>query len=109
YARPESLLELDFERPAYVLVDRLKTGPDMRQRLIDSLEVAFHENQGEAAVQEADAAPGEGLHRFSERFECRDCGLRYEEPEPRLFSFNNPFGACTRCQGFGNTIDLDLN
>ena len=39
----------------------------------------------------------------------QDCNLRYEEPEPRLFSFNNPFGACPRCQGFGNTIDFDLD
>src|SRR5436190_1348744 len=46
--------------------------------------------------------------RFSQRFECKKCLLRYEEPEPRLFSFNNPFGACPRCQGFGNTIDFDL-
>ena len=47
--------------------------------------------------------------RFSQRFECKLCNIRYEEPEPRLFSFNNPFGACARCQGFGNTIDFDLN
>jgi excinuclease ABC subunit A len=47
--------------------------------------------------------------RFSQRFECKHCHLRYEEPEPRLFSFNNPYGACPRCQGFGNTIDFDLD
>ena len=47
--------------------------------------------------------------RFSQRFECKNCNLRYEEPEPRLFSFNNPYGACPRCQGFGNTIDFDLD
>ena len=47
--------------------------------------------------------------RFSQRFECKSCNLRYEEPEPRLFSFNNPYGACPRCQGFGNTIDFDLD
>ena len=47
--------------------------------------------------------------RFSQRFECKACNLRYEEPEPRLFSFNNPFGACPRCQGFGNTIDFDMD
>src|SRR6185437_380198 len=46
---------------------------------------------------------------FSERFECRKCGLTYQEPEPRVFSFNNPQGACPRCQGFGNTIDFDLD
>ena len=46
---------------------------------------------------------------FNERFECKNDGTLYQEPEPRLFSFNNPYGACPRCQGFGNTIDFDLN
>ena len=48
-------------------------------------------------------------HRFSERFDCRACGIAYEIPQPRLFSFNNPFGACPTCHGFGNTIELDMN
>ena len=47
--------------------------------------------------------------RFSERFECKYDGTVYAQPEPRLFSFNNPFGACPTCQGFGNTIGLDLD
>ncbi len=47
--------------------------------------------------------------RFSQAFECKTCHRIYREPEPRLFSFNNPYGACQRCQGFGNTIDFDLN
>ena len=47
--------------------------------------------------------------RFSQRFECKNDGTRYDEPEPRLFSFNNPYGACPKCQGFGNTIDFDLD
>ena len=46
---------------------------------------------------------------FNERFECKKCGATYQEPEPRLFSFNNPYGACPRCQGFGNTVDFDLD
>ena len=46
---------------------------------------------------------------FRLRFECKNCTRVYREPEPRLFSFNNPFGACPRCQGFGNTIDFDLD
>jgi excinuclease ABC subunit A len=45
---------------------------------------------------------------FSERFECRPCGIEYETPQPRLFSFNNPFGACPTCHGFGNIIELDM-
>jgi excinuclease ABC subunit A len=104
YSQPESLLDVDFKKPAYVLVDRLKTAPDMRQRLIDSVEICFRESGGEVRLE----IPGGQSHRFSEAFECKTCNLRYEAPEPRLFSFNNPFGACSRCQGFGNTIDLDL-
>jgi len=45
---------------------------------------------------------------FSEKFECRTCGIAYETPQPRLFSFNNPFGACATCNGFGNIIELDM-
>jgi len=48
-------------------------------------------------------------HVFSERFECRRCNLTYEDPQPRLFSFNNPFGACQTCHGFGNIIELDMD
>ncbi|HTG72154.1 MAG TPA: excinuclease ABC subunit A, partial [Terriglobia bacterium] len=105
YSQPESLLDVDFDKPAFVLVDRLKTSPDMRQRLIDSVEICFRESAGEVLLE----IPGGQRHRFSEGFECKACNIRYEDPEPRLFSFNNPFGACSRCQGFGNTIDLDLN
>ena len=49
------------------------------------------------------------IHLFSERFECRQCGIPYEDPQPRLFSFNNPFGACPTCHGFGNIIELDMD
>ena len=80
----------------------------MRQRLIDSVEICFRENNGEV-VLEALESPVKPPHRFSEAFECKTCGIRYEDPEPRLFSFNSPFGACPRCQGFGNTIDLDMD
>jgi excinuclease ABC subunit A len=115
YSRPESLLDVDFSNTAYVLVDRLKTAPDVRQRLIDSIEICFRENNGEVILQVVDwpadngSAPHEKQFRFSESFECKKCGIRYEDPEPKLFSFNSPFGACPRCQGFGNTIDLDLD
>ena len=105
YSQPESLLDVDFRKPTFVLVDRLKIAPDMRQRLIDSVEICFRESAGEVFLE----IPGGQRHRFSEAFECKTCNIRYETPEPRLFSFNNPFGACSRCQGFGNTIDLDLN
>ena len=66
--------------------------------------------QGEAILEfVADTAGPAERMSFNERFECKNDGMIYQEPEPRLFSFNNPFGACPRCQGFGNTIDFDLN
>jgi excinuclease ABC subunit A len=55
------------------------------------------------------AEPLPVVHLFSERFECRACGIPYEDPQPRLFSFNNPFGACPTCHGFGNIIELDMD
>ena len=56
-----------------------------------------------------DEAAERKRHRFSGAYECKSCHRPGKEPEPRLFSFNNPFGACPRCQGFGNTMDFDLN
>jgi excinuclease ABC subunit A len=94
-----------------VVVDRLAVNPESRSRLVDSIEICYREGGGEAILEfVADAAgsPAERLN-FNERFECKNDGTLYQEPEPRLFSFNNPYGACPRCQGFGNTIDFDLN
>ncbi len=92
-----------------VIVDRIKTSPDVRARLIDSIETSFHEGEGSAFAVEVDESGAEvRTHRFSERFECRNCGIVYEIPQPRLFSFNNPFGACPTCHGFGNVIELDM-
>jgi excinuclease ABC subunit A len=74
---------------------------------VDSFETCFIEGHGQAVVETAEAEPR--ALRFSERFECKYDGTVYAQPEPRLFSFNNPFGACPTCQGFGNTIGLDLD
>jgi excinuclease ABC subunit A len=91
-----------------VVVDRVRVTPDLRARLTDSMETAFREGDGSAFAIEVDAAGAPiATRRFSERFECRVCGIPYEIPQPRLFSFNNPFGACPVCHGFGNVIELD--
>jgi len=111
FSSPETLLDVDFSKPVYVLVDRLAVNPESRARLVDSIEICYREGQGEAILEFiADGAgnPAERL-TFNERFECKNDGTLHQEPEPRLFSFNNPYGACSRCQGFGNTIDFDLN
>ncbi len=86
-----------------VVVDRTVVRHDARQRIVDSLEAAFMEGHG---LAEAQPAGGPRL-RFSDRFECARCARAYEEPEPRLFSFNNPKGACATCHGFGNLIEID--
>lgn len=94
----------------YVLVDRLSIEADNRQRLVDSIEICYREAHGEASVfiVNRDRQIEQKL-LFSERFECKKCSIVYPRPEPRLFSFNNPFGACPTCQGFGNIIDLDID
>ena len=109
FSTPESLLDLNFAEPILVLIDRISVSPEARLRIVDAVEQGYRE-AGEVLFETAphDDEPAERL-RFSQRFECKRCNIRYEEPEPRLFSFNNPFGACPRCQGFGNTIDFDLN
>jgi excinuclease ABC subunit A len=105
-ATPDSYTDTDFDN-TFVLVDRLVARPDVRARLVDSLEVCYQEGHGQAMIETADESRTR-MH-FSEGFECKRCGLKYAAPEPRLFSFNNPFGACPTCQGFGNTIGLDLD
>ena len=109
FSTPESLLDINFAEPVFLLVDRLSVSSDARARIVDAVEISYRE-AGEVIFETAprDDQPSKQV-RFSHRFECKHCNLRYEEPEPRLFSFNNPYGACPRCQGFGNTIDFDLD
>ena len=110
-----------------VVVDRVRIEGDLRSRLTDSIETSYREGGGAAFALMVDRDPGSGIRDpknleppvarspkpearivFSERFECRPCGIAYETPQPRLFSFNNPFGACPTCHGFGNIIELDM-
>ncbi len=126
FSTPESLLEINFSEPVFVLVDRLAVSAESRSRIVDAIETAYREagevifeipeRESEITATATPTPAGKNSRsaqartlRFAQRFECKECNLRYEEPEPRLFSFNNPYGACPRCQGFGNTIDFDLN
>jgi excinuclease ABC subunit A len=90
-----------------VVVDRIRIEGDLRSRLTDSVETSYREGGGAAFAVVLDGDPKR--LEFSERFECRPCGIAYETPQPRLFSFNNPFGACPTCHGFGNIIELDMS
>ncbi|MBI2620083.1 MAG: excinuclease ABC subunit UvrA [Ignavibacteriales bacterium] len=96
------------KKEVLVLADRLvlKREEETETRLADSVETAFAEGDGYALIQIQDR--GETLH-FTRHFECPEDKIRYEEPDPRLFSFNNPVGACPKCQGFGRSVGIDMN
>jgi excinuclease ABC subunit A len=111
FSTPESLLEINFALPVFALVDRIVVSVDNRPRIVDAAEIGYRESGEilfEIVPRDTETIERERL-RFSAAFECKTCHRVYREPEPRLFSFNNPFGACPRCQGFGNTIDFDLD
>ena len=88
-----------------VVIDRFKISKDeLRTRLADAIEVTFKEGENRLILINADSGEQTEFNKF---YEC--CGIRYEEPEPRFFSFNNPFGACPVCQGFSKTIGIDMD
>jgi excinuclease ABC subunit A len=99
-----------------VLVDRLVIRKNDKEsegrlastlsRLADSIETAFVEGDGYAHVELLDSKQ---LLRFSQHYECPNDGIRYEDPDPRMFSFNNPVGACPKCQGFGRSMGIDMD
>ncbi|MCG8450683.1 MAG: excinuclease ABC subunit UvrA [Pirellulales bacterium] len=113
-----------------VVLDRLKVSSDTRTRQRDSLENSLEAGRGSCVVwiarPSADAGPSpspslpgkrgiidiDGNHwqrrRFSQFFRCEACAIDYPTPEPPLLNFNNPLGACTECEGFGNVIDIDM-
>jgi excinuclease ABC subunit A len=87
-----------------VVVDRLKVRPDAKQRLAESFETALRHADGRAVVIEQDSGRE---HLFSARFACPACDYSLAELEPRLFSFNNPMGACPKCDGLGTITFFD--
>jgi len=111
----------------YAVVDRLSAGSASDSRLRDSLETAFTKGRGRCYAFVEDSEPqtlnpepsprplslidGRPWRRlgFSTQLACEDCGIEYPQPEPRLFSFNSPLGACPECEGFGNIIGIDMD
>ncbi len=87
-----------------VVVDRLKVRQEMKQRLAESFETALRHSGGRALAVEIDSGQE---HLFSARFACPVCNYSLPELEPRLFSFNNPMGACPRCDGLGSITFFD--
>lgn len=88
-----------------VIIERFKIEKGkIREKLSDSIEVTFKEGENRLVIINAETGEEKEFNKY---YEC--CGIRYEEPEPRFFSFNNPFGACPVCQGFSKTIGIDMN
>ncbi len=87
-----------------VVIDRLRVRPEMKQRLAESFETALRHAEGRAVAVEADTGKE---HLFSSRFACPACSYALAELEPRLFSFNNPMGACPACDGLGTVEFFD--
>ena len=96
-------LEKNKKHTIEVVIDRLVVREGMESRLADSLETALKLGEGVAYVQIVD---GE-LLMFSENFACVDCGISLPEITPRMFSFNNPYGACPVCMGLGSHMEFD--
>lgn len=87
-----------------VIVDRLVRGSDSPERRLDSIETAFAKGQGRCRIlTDSDALT------FYQGWRCGRCGLDYPEPDPRLFRYNSPLGACPTCEGFGRVVDLDMD
>jgi excinuclease ABC subunit A len=86
-----------------VVIDRLSLNPTVKDRLTESVELALKIGSGLLAV----VINSENEQIFSEKLACTDCGISYEELEPRMFSFNSPYGACPTCDGLGTLMEID--
>ena len=101
----ENASSVKSKKNLYVVIDRFKIKKGaVREKLAESIETTFKEGERKLAIINAD---NNEIQLFTQNYEC--CGIRYEEPEPRFFSFNNPFGACPVCQGFGKTMGYDMD
>jgi excinuclease ABC subunit A len=92
-----------------IIIDRIKLKEDLRQRIASSIEIALKESKGIVAVAIIKDGHISSEIIYSEQYACIDCGTNFSELEPRLFSFNSPFGACTKCSGLGEKIEIDEN
>ncbi len=99
-------LEKQKKHSIEIIVDRIKLSEDSRKRLAESVETALQIAE-DAAVVVRDSGQGETEEFFSRRGACPECGISLPELEPRLFSFNNPHGACPSCTGLGMNLEFD--
>jgi len=99
----EIVLEKNIKHTIEIVVDRLVVRPDITKRLTDSIETVLNLSGGLLVV---DVIGGQEM-MFSQNFACTDCGISIEELTPRMFSFNNPYGACPKCDGLGTLMKID--
>jgi len=92
-----------------VVIDRLTAKAESKSRLTDSIETALRLAQGIVILDFVDAKGADKERVYSEHLACHDCGLSFEELEPRSFSFNSPFGACQDCSGIGTKLEVDID
>ena len=96
-----------------IVVDRLVTGPGIKKRLTDSIEIALEAGKGLVIVHAEPKLDGRRVRKgnqdilFNEHYACVDCGISLEDIAPRIFSFNSPYGACPSCDGLGNKMEID--
>jgi len=95
-------LDKDKKHSIEIVVDRLILKPEIKKRLADSVETALKAGGGVVVISD-----GKSDHLFSELYACVECGISYEEPSPRIFSFNSPYGACPACNGLGTKLEID--
>jgi len=100
---PSDIEERYSKGDVYVVIDRISITHDSRKRISDSIELAFREGKGSILID----VIGHGILKFDTKFKCHKCDKVFEKPEPLLFSFNHPTGACTQCKGFGDILQYD--
>lgn len=89
-----------------IVIDRIKVSPDKKERLVQSIEIAF--KQSRDFIQILDNDKNE-VRTYSKHLMCHDTGISYEEPSPNTFSFNSPYGTCSRCKGLGECHEVDMD
>jgi len=99
--------DLTEETPLYVVVDRIRAGRTKRARIVEAIERAYTEGEGEAVLFRRDDARAAEGRRYSRHTRCDECGRDFPPLRPSLFSFNNPYGACPSCNGFGWLLEFD--
>src|SRR5687767_3778656 len=98
------VLDKKYKHDIAVVIDRLVMRPDLRKRLADSVETAVARAEGLVDLEHVDTGD---VTTYSDRFMCLHCGTSMPELEPRMFSFNSPHGACSRCTGLGSQMEID--